>query len=118
MKAYMARYHLYWEDKYIECFHSNMELLEIKPKEEDIEITWDNLEEIQKKYGPGLGNIYKRKKGLIFRNEKQWKTHSLNYIIKVRYKEIDPPINWLLNYWEGSKAIQYLSERGLNIYER
>lgn len=46
---------------------------------------------------------------------KQWKTSSVNIVIKEKYVEWKATINDILDYRDNEKAIQYLLERGMHI---
>lgn len=101
-----------------------------KPQNETIQITWDDLEQIHKKYGIYVGfNVWTRKKGriisffegsIIFKKEyekdlKEWKEKDLDLQFKVSVKEYTPSIQEVLDWHDGEKAIQYLKERGLSV---
>lgn len=92
------------------------------PKNEVIEVTWDNLEKVYKKYGLVASfHYYNKKKGRVieFFNKflylKEWKHPNINIKIKVEYEEANPSLKKILNYHDGEAAIKYLVERGINI---
>lgn len=99
---------------------SEMEL----PKEITTLITWDNLNEIYKQHRAFLGiEIRNKKKGRIidfyydwlgFRPIKEWK-REVRLFLKIEYKEINCSIQEILDYPDSKKAIQYLTERGLDL---
>lgn len=94
---------------------------ESHPGTDVIKINWDNAEEEIQKLGLCLPfGITKRRKGLklffwnnLFFNVKQWK-EDLNIEITTTWKEYQPSIKMLMNFYDSDKAIQYLAERGLN----
>ena len=49
----------------------------------------------------------------LFTSVKQWK-EDLDIEIKTTWKEYQPSIKMLMNFYDSDKAIQYLVERGLN----
>lgn len=98
------------------------------PKEEDIHITWDNLNEMYQKYALCFKfNIWNFKRGRMVsfftnywfkkdhRDIKEWKTSNLHITLAIRYEEDNPSIDKVMKYHDGEKAIQYLIERGLTI---
>lgn len=99
---------------------------ETPPKEESVLLTWDNIEEQYKKLGlvvPFTLLKTKRGKKLVFfhgehRTIKEWKTMEPCIYIAVETKEVNLPIEEVLEYHDGQKAIQYLVERGLSIIGR
>lgn len=101
-----------------------------KPQNETIQITWDNLEQVHRKYGIDVGfNVWTRKKGrvisffngnLIFRKDyekdlKEWKDKELDLQLEVSVKECQVSIQDVLDWYDSEKAIQYLKERGLSV---
>lgn len=101
-----------------------------KPQNETIQITWDNLKQVHRKYGIDVGfNVWTRKKGrvisffngnLIFRKDyekdlKEWKDKELDLQLKVSVKECQVSIQDVLDWYDSEKAIQYLKERGLSV---
>lgn len=94
------------------------------PNENIIKVNWDNAEEeilkIKNVYPILPFEIIKKRKGLklffwnnLFFNVKQWK-EDLNIEITTTWKEYQPSIKMLMNFYDSDKAIQYLAERGLN----
>lgn len=92
-----------------------------------IQITWENVEEISKKYMFTSGFwVEKKKKGRViyikdysvlgYSNKIcEWKTPIFNLIYEITFEKINPSIEKILQYPDGEKAIQYLVERGLSI---
>lgn len=100
------------------------EICESHPNENIIKVNWDNVEEeilkIKNVYPILPFEIIKKRKGLklffwnnLFLNVKQWK-EDLNIEITTTWKEYQPSIKMLMNFYDSDKAIQYLTERGLN----
>ena len=93
------------------------------------EITWENLEsELVKCIFCSCGfSIWYRKKGRhvefypdtgIHKPVKEWKSPNLNIQIKTIYTPATPSIDTLLHWHDGDKAIQYLVERGITIFQK
>ena len=87
-----------------------------------IPITWENLDEINNKYGLSCAfNIWNCRKGrkiefFSWRSAiKEWKTADFNLELRISYTPYNAPIEDIMKYWEGDKAIQYLAERGLKV---
>jgi len=84
-----------------------------------IPITWENLDEINEKYG--LFSVWNCRKGRKIEffswhsTIKEWKTTDLNLELRISYTPYNAPIEDIMKYWEGDKAIQYLVERGLKV---
>nr|DAM39406.1 MAG TPA: hypothetical protein [Caudoviricetes sp.]DAS43530.1 MAG TPA: hypothetical protein [Caudoviricetes sp.] len=111
----------------IKPFHINLyarKICESHPNENIIKVNWDNAEEeilkIKNVYPILPFEIIKKRKGLklffwnnLFFNVKQWK-EDLNIEITTTWKEYQPSIKMLMNFYDSDKAIQYLAERGLN----
>ena len=108
----------------IEPFHINLyapKICENYPDADVININWDSAEREIYKLGLCLPfGITKRRKGLklffwddLFTSVKQWK-EDLDIEIKTTWKEYQPSIKMLMNFYDSDKAIQYLVERGLN----
>jgi len=111
----------------IKPFNINLyahKISESHPNENIIKVNWNNAEEeilkIKNVYPILPFEIIKKRKGLklffwnnLFLNVKQWK-EDLNIEIKTTWKEYQPSIKMLMNFYDSDKAIQYLVERGLN----
>lgn len=87
-----------------------------------IPITWENLDEINDKYGLSCAfNIWNCRKGrkiefFSWRSAiKEWKTTDFNLELRISYMPYNAPIEDIMKYYEGDKAIQYLVERGLKV---
>ena len=87
-----------------------------------IPITWENLNTIYNKYGLSCAfNIWNCRKGrkieFFSRRSaiKEWKTTDFNLELRISYTPYNAPIEDIMKYWEGDKAIQYLAERGLKV---
>lgn len=108
-------------------FHINLyarKICESHPNENIIKVNWNNAEEeilkIKNVYPILPFEIIRKRKGLklffwnnLFLNVKQWK-EDLNIEITTTWKEYQPSIKMLMNFYDSDKAIQYLAERGLN----
>ena len=86
-------------------------------------LEWDNLNEYYQKCGLSLPfSVYTSKKGrlvsffsdIIHHDLKEWR-EPLNLTVKHEYVETTVSIEYVLNWHDGDKAIQYLLERGLQI---
>ena len=111
----------------IKPFHINLyarKICESHPNENIIKVNWDNAEEeilkIKNVYPILPFEIIKKRKGLklffwnnLFFNVKQWK-EDLNIEITTTWKEYQPSIKMLMNFYDSDNAIQYLAELGLN----
>lgn len=108
----------------ISPFHINLyapKICENYPDADVININWDSAEREIYKLGLCLPfGMTKRRKGLklffwddLFTSVKQWK-EDLDIEIKTTWKEYQPSIKMLMNFYDSDKAIQYLVERGLN----
>ena len=87
-----------------------------------IPITWENLNTIYNEYGLSCAlNIWNCRKGrkiefFSWRSAiKEWKTTDFNLELRISYTPYNAPIEDIIKYWEGDKAIQYLVERGLKV---
>ena len=101
-------------------------LTDTAPENFTEELTWDNLKEKYSDHGLCYPfNIWNLKRGrrVSFFNSigeryakdiKEWK-EPLNISVKHEYVLFNPTINYVLNYFNGEKAIQYLVERGLTV---
>lgn len=124
-------YHVYYT-----TYHNGIEIgkeygygcFDKAPVEEDIAITWDNLNEMYREHGLCFKfNIWNFKRGRVvsfftdrlfkkdYRDVKEWKTSDLHITLTIRYKEDNPSIKRVMEYHDGEKAIQYLIERGLTV---
>ena len=87
-----------------------------------IPITWENLNTIYNEYGLSCAfNIWNCREGrkiefFSWRSAiKEWKTADFNLELRISYTPYNAPIEDIMKYWEGDKAIQYLVERGLKV---
>lgn len=87
-----------------------------------IPITWENLNTIYNEYGLSFAfniwNCHKGRKIEFFSRRsaiKEWKTTDFNLELRISYTPYNAPIEDIMKYWEGDKAIQYLVERGLKV---
>lgn len=121
LKFYEFCYTTYYkgEDIYSESYGI---ICENKPKQENIQITWDNIKKVYEEYGMFLPFcLYDTKKGkkISFFNTmstiKEKRTPILEMALKIKTIEQYPSINEILKYPNGKLAIQYLIERGLTI---
>ncbi len=88
---------------------------------EIIDISWDNLTEMYRRYGLALYfNYMNLKKGRIvcpfdsFKTIKEWK-EPLNIRLVAKYETEEPKIIDVLKWHDQKQAIQYLQERSLSI---
>lgn len=86
-------------------------------------ITWENLDEIYKKFGSLCKfSVWNTKKGRrisflntwVWQEPEEWKIKALDLELLCGYTEVNASINDILNYHDSNLAIQYLKERGLN----
>lgn len=87
-----------------------------------IPITWENLNTIYNEYGLSCAfNIWNYRKGRKIEffswssAIKEWKTTDFNLELRISYTPYNAPIEDIMKYCEGDKAIQYLVERGLKV---
>lgn len=87
-----------------------------------IPITWENLDEINEKCGLTVAfNVWNCRKGRKIefftwcKAIKEWKTTDPELELRITYNRYDAPIEDIMKYYDGSKAIQYLVERGLTV---
>ena len=99
-------------------------LIDENKKEEIISINWNNFKDFCIKYWGALPFHWETcRKGLridfipVKKVIKEWKTPNLNMTVKIIYEESDEftSIKKILEYYNGEKAIQYLTERGISI---
>lgn len=105
-------------------------MCEKTPEDETIKVTWDNVSDMELKLG--WRSPFSVKKGwrgryIVFDSVflalckdkpapiKERKKPAPGIQVQVHWEEIDPPIEEILQWHEGNKAIQYLAERGLNL---
>jgi hypothetical protein len=97
-----------------------------EPKDEKVQVTWDNLNDIRQKFGLALPfNIWNYKKGRVisFFNAslfnrktwdiKEWKESDLDLCLQITYIKAHPCIDDILKWHNQEQAIQYLKERGI-----
>lgn len=124
MLHYYRVYHEYYLDgkKLIKTFYGC--LIDENKKEEIVSINWNNFKDFCIKYCGALPFYWETcRKGLrvefinIIKVIKEWKTPNLNMTLKIIYEESDEftSIKKILEYSNGEKAIQYLTERGVSI---
>lgn len=120
---YIKRITVYHENKKIDSMINDLPIRIIKddmekPKNSIENVTWYNLNEILKKYEHTYICLWvkQKKKGRVVNNSiKEWKTHSLNIMIKTTYEPYTPQLKELLDFYDSDMAIRYLVERGLSI---
>ena len=129
LKFYAVHYKTYNNGTYIDTHYGEILAEEDTVKNETIQMNWDNLSEIRRKYSLSLPfTIYNFKRGRLisffvgnpfkkdFRDIKEWKT-DLNITLKIEYtdnsnsKSIEDVVRWN----NAEKAIQFLNERNLKI---
>ena len=129
LKFYSIAYKTYHNDTYIDTHYGKTLAEEGTVKDEIIQIDWDNLSEMYRKYSLALPfNIWNFKKGRLvsffvgnffkkdFQDIKEWKS-PLNIWVKVEYTDITDSmsIDEVLKWHNAEKAIQFLNERNLKI---
>lgn len=123
LKFYNIKIKFYNKDGDLIDYDYNGTILTEKEPENHVDvITWDNLSEYYKNHGLQLPfSLWNFKKGrqISFyrwtsRDLKEWKDE-LYITAHYEYIETNPSIQYILNWHNGSAAIQYLCERGLNI---
>lgn len=123
LKYYLVRYSTLYNGQVINNSIGRVILDETAATEtQHIPITWENLDEINNKYGLSCAfNIWNCHKGrkiefFSWRSAiKEWKTANFNLELRISYTPYNAPIEDIMKYWEGDKAIQYLVERGLKV---
>lgn len=125
MKFYRCRYTTYHNGTRIGCIVGT-KLTNEEPKEETVQITWDNLSEMYHRFSAWCEfNVWNLKKGRVIsfftdslfpkkdeRDVKEWKTSDLGIVLEVAYEEFSPPISEVLEWHDGDAAMAYLRERG------
>lgn len=129
LKFYAINYKTYNNGTYIETHYAEILTEEDTVKNEIIQINWDNLSEMHRKYSLLLPfNIWHFKRGrrVSFfvdnpfrknhRDIKEWKT-DLNITLEIEYIDISnsKSIEEILKWRNAEKAIQFLNERNLKI---
>lgn len=123
-RVYYSTYHNGVEI-YTECSNT---LTNQNPEDFEIEITWDNLQEVYYKYGVFLPfNIWNFKRtGLYvsFFSHRPFdkntadiykKRNDLNITLKISYRKYSPSLKEIFKWHDGETAIKYLIERGISI---
>ena len=129
LKFYAIHYKTYHNGTYIGTHYTETLAEEDTVKNETIQMNWDNLSEIRRKYSLSLPfTVYNFKKGRLvsffvgnpfkkdFRDIKEWKT-DLNITLEIEYIDISnsKSIDEVLKWHNVEKAIQFLNERNLKI---
>lgn len=129
LKFYAIHYKTYNNGTYIKTHYAEILTEEDTVKNETIQINWDNLSEMHRKYSLLLPfNIWHSKRGrrVSFfvdnpfkknhRDIKEWKT-DLNITLEIEYIDISnsKSIEEILKWRNAEKAIQFLNERNLKI---
>lgn len=129
LKFYAIHYKTYNNGTYIDTHYAETLAEEDTVKDENIQINWDNLSEIRRKYSLSLPfTVYNFKKGRLvsffvgnpfkkdFRDVKEWKT-KLDITLEIEYIDISnsKSIEEVLKWHNVEKAIQFLNERNLKI---
>ena len=122
LKFYNEYYHTYYHGERAGTY-VHMICEDNAPEDRVIKITWDNLSEIYSELGCVLPfNVWNFKGGrrisflnFDYRDIKEKKQPVLDMEVRVTTKECNPPIQEILEYRDGEKAIRYLVERGLSI---
>ena len=129
LKFYAIHYKTYNNGTYIDTHYAETLKEEGAVKDETIQINWDNLSEVRRKYSLSLPfTVYNFRRGRLvsflvgnpfkkdFRDIKEWKT-KLNIKLKIEYIDISNSmsIEEVLKWHDAEKAIQYLNERNLKI---
>lgn len=105
-------------------------MCEKAPKDQTVDVTWDNVSDVELKLGWRLPfSVHDGWRGryiafdsvyLAFSKDKpapikERKTPIPGIQVQIHWEETDPPIEEILQWHEGNKAIRYLAERGLNL---
>lgn len=129
LKFYGIHYKTYHNGTYIDTHYGETLAEEGTVKDETIQVNWDNLAEIYRKYSLSLPfNIWNFKKGRLvsffvgnpfkkdFRDIKEWKS-DLNITVEIEYIDISDSksLEEVLRWRNVAKAIQFLNERNLKI---
>ena len=129
LKFYAVHYKTYNNGTYIDTHYGEILAEEDTVKNETIQMNWDNLSEIRRKYSLSLPfTIYNFKRGRLisffvgnpfkkdFRDIKEWKT-KLDITLEIEYIDISnsKSIEEVLKWHNAEKAIQFLNERNLKI---
>lgn len=128
LKFYNIKIKFYNKNGDLIGYDYNSTILTEKEPENHVDvITWDNLSEYYKAHAFNMPfSLWNFKKGRLIsfydrpicnkklRDLKEWKDE-LYITAHYEYIEINPSIQYILNWHNGSAAIQYLCERGLNI---
>jgi hypothetical protein len=99
------------------------------PKEECVNLTWENLENFYRQNGLICNfNYWNFKKGKLISlfhgcclkdkrtwDIKEWKEPILNLKIKIEYKELTPTIQTIIQYPNGDLAMKYLKEQDIKL---
>ena len=129
LKFYGIHYKTYHNGTYIDTHYGETLAEEGTVKDETIQVNWDNLAEIYRKYSLSLPfNIWNFKRGRLvsffvgnpfkkdFRDIKEWKS-DLNITVEIEYIDISDSksLEEVLRWRNVAKAIQFLNERNLKI---
>lgn len=123
LKFYNIKIKFYNKNGDLIDYDNNGTILTEKEPENHVDIiTWDNLSEYYTNHCLQLPfSLWNFKKGrqISFyrwtsRDLKEWKD-DLYITAHYEYVETNPSIQYILNWNNGTAAIQYLCERGLNI---
>ena len=123
MKAFYGWVYMYYNNKCIDIAPKGFRLDDEIPKNKEAHGSWDLLEEyFNKGYTYGI-SLEKDRKGfrrfarwedcLPIAYEKKQKDVDISFCFK--YEEAHPSIQQILEYYDGEKAIKYLTERGLTV---
>ena len=125
MKFYYCYHTTYHNGTRIGCI-VGQKLTNEEPKAETVQVTWDNLNEMYRRFGVWCEfNIWNLKKGRVVsfltdsffpkkdeKDVKEWKTSDLGIVLEVTYREFSPPISEILKWYDADAAMVYLRERG------
>ena len=124
LNTYDVYYDTYVNDELVDSYHpfwSSIRILEEGKETHTITdtYTWDDI----KGYKVIANNIYgyirhNKKRMVVFGHKfKMEKTPNLTIKIITRYEKTECSIKEILSHKDSSKAIQYLVERGLNVFD-
>ena len=125
MDFYRITYSTYYNDK---CLYTNsaaIALLDEEPKDRTLLFSWEDEADFFQTCGFAFpANVYLHKKGMYLdlysigffgKKVKSWKEPNPNIKVTVEYEKYYPSIQRVLDWYDGTRAIAYLNEKGLKI---
>lgn len=104
-----------------ERYDAGRTMKESFPEDEELEITWDNLDAVCRAYAlfiPFYVSHHKKGRKIDFDRIaapgiKEWKTPNLRLNARVTWELMSPTIAEIFNWHNIDEAIQYLTERNI-----